>query len=367
MGDAATLARAAALLGELVHSNEPPDMIEIDNKEKLFNSALRLEPTTLLALLCARLGVPAPATLKRNGPWDGLLEGVAAHFGWSIMRMHLFSHDVKPTGQPRKMQQWIRTASFTPEAVDRLLRELEEENDDVDDNEGDQEDDEEEEEKFTPRDAVGTMRGVSVARAGAAAVQKVDGGNSDAAATAGAASTATGKQQEGEKAKEAAAAGVAAAETNSGEEKEVEKAGGEQSAEYNVGETDADKAGKAAEVADGSAGPAKEKEEEEESNAVPGSGAKEDTAAGGGSSGGKQDVAGVGGGGIKDALREEIAVVSNQSWKAMTARKRWRRFPVQCKGRFCCQARDGRSWAIPGSICPTASTYPMPLLIRATA
>ncbi len=68
MGDAATMARAVALLGVLVDSNDGPDMIEIDTKELLFNSALRLEPNNMLALLCARLGVPPPATLRRSGP-----------------------------------------------------------------------------------------------------------------------------------------------------------------------------------------------------------------------------------------------------------------------------------------------------------
>jgi hypothetical protein len=269
MGDDATLARAAALLGVLVHCNEPPDMIEIDSKEKLFNSTLRLGPNNLLALLCDRLGVPAPATLKRSGPWDGLLEGVAAHFGWSIGRTFLFSNDEKTTGQPWKMEQWIRTASFTPEAVDELLRDLEEENDDVDDENG-QEDDEDEGEKYTPRDAVGTMKGVSVARAGAAAVQKMAGNNSDAAA------------------------------------------GGERVAEEEVGEKGADEAAKAAEVdvAEGTGGPAKEKEEVEESDTVPGSDAKEDTAAGGGGGGGKQDGEAVGGSGIDGAPRKVIVEAS---------------------------------------------------------
>jgi hypothetical protein len=145
--------------------------------------------------------------------------------------------------------------------------------------------------------------------------------------------------------KEAAAAGVAAAATNSGEEKEVERAGGEQSAEYNVGETDADKAAKAAEVADGSAGPAKEKEEEEESDAVPGSGAKEDTAAGGGSSGGKQDVAGVDGSGIKDALREEIAVVSKSVVEGDDGKKAMEEIPGPVQGKV---LLSGTRWSFVG-------------------
>jgi hypothetical protein len=306
MADAAAMARAVALLGVLVDSNEGPDMIEVDSKEALFNSALRLEPNNLLALLCARLPVSPPATVKRSGPLDGLLEGVAAHFGWTIRHQPLFTNDQRPGSQTGKMEKWIRTASFTPEAVDRLERVLREEKEHGGD-EDEQEDDEDQEEEFSPYDAAGTMKGVVVVRAGGVAEER-EGSKKDADVAAGAAAAAAraaDKQQEDEKAKKAAAVGVAAAGTNDGAEKELEKgkdaAGCDKVVEEEMGEKDA---GNAAGVAKGSGGPAKEKEEEEESDAVLGGNVKPDEVAAG--SGGKQGGAAAGGSGAEHALRKVV-------------------------------------------------------------
>jgi hypothetical protein len=122
MSDAAVFARPAALLGVLVSSNDAPDMVELDTKDQLFSSALRLQPDKLLARLCSRLSLPPPATPKRRGPWQELTRAVAAIFGWQLIPKIMFS--ASDGRQALKMEEWLQTATFIEEDVDRVEAQL---------------------------------------------------------------------------------------------------------------------------------------------------------------------------------------------------------------------------------------------------
>jgi hypothetical protein len=198
MSDAAAFARPAALLGVLVSSNEAPDMVELDSKDQLFSSALRLQPEKLLARLCARLGLPLPATPKRRGPWQELTRAVAAIFGWNLIPKALFS--ASDGRQAMKMEQWLQTAKFTNGEVDRVEAQLLAEQEAAEDeSEREMDDEEDKEEELPPSKAMGTMKGVTLAHAAPAAA-KNESERNDPTAAAAVALTASGEQRnEGDK------------------------------------------------------------------------------------------------------------------------------------------------------------------------
>jgi hypothetical protein len=182
MSDVAALARPIAALAVLVRDNDPPDMLEIDSKEKLFGATLRLQLDKLLALLCARLRIAAPTVVKRTGPAKMLLQAVASHFGWRHNKPQpMFT--ASDGNQARKMEKWLEKATCDEQAVEQIAEKLlvalkgsEKGSEHADEGE------EEEEEAFGPGDAMATMREVSVAHA---ATEKDKGSDTAKNAAAG--------------------------------------------------------------------------------------------------------------------------------------------------------------------------------------
>jgi hypothetical protein len=168
MSSADALAGPVALLGVLVHFNEAPDISNIDSKQKLFESALRVERDTWVALLCARLGQEPVTARRKDKTYDALLDAVAAVFGWHHGKAN-FYHDAE---QSKKMEEWLRCTPYDKEAVVDLKRRLLQQIAGANNAAGarkraksdEEEEKDEEEERFDARDAMATLKGVAVAQ-----------------------------------------------------------------------------------------------------------------------------------------------------------------------------------------------------------
>jgi hypothetical protein len=66
--------------------------------------------------------LPPPATPKRRGPWQELTRAVAAIFGWQLIPKTMFS--ASDGRQALKMEEWLQTATFIEEDVDRVEAQL---------------------------------------------------------------------------------------------------------------------------------------------------------------------------------------------------------------------------------------------------
>ena len=163
------LAPPLALLGVLVTNNDPPDNADLYSKDKLFGALRRLPRELLLEQLCKRLDIATVVVKRKCEPFDRLLGAVAAVGGWTLVEKGGGVY-LPDKNQAAKIEEWPKTAPFQVGAVKQLAQTLLQRVNAAQKvgagavHVGSED---EEPAKFSPANAVATMRGVTVVQVAA--------------------------------------------------------------------------------------------------------------------------------------------------------------------------------------------------------